>query len=242
MGLRNQWTAIGISLVLLGIIVILATANFPFIPGVVGSLGVVLITSGTIEIGITQMTSREITETVESSVTKNLNKPLSAFYQDRSDRVDVRHRAENAEALWFAWISGSRVTIQAIAEAADSDADLRLVLVHPESRILKEINKATESSISLDGLKEDIRATTRAASKSGFEVRWLEEPQINSFNIINPEHEGAVAELDVFLPFRSPEDRPTIVVSPKSGEELFDRLKDTFENRVWRNAEPPKDD
>jgi len=244
----SDWGWLGIVLVLFGIIAILIADSIPVIPqSVIQSIGTILIASGTIEIGLVWMTSRDMQNTldemqneIESDLEENLQKPLEAFYVKREDSPHIIERAEEAESLWLAWHSGSRTTIQNIATAAENNADLKLILNHPNSGALEEVAKNDRSGNTLQALKEDIRSNTKIAQAEGFEVKWISYSLHNSINIVNPNHEGALAEIDLYLPFRPPEERPSIAVTPASGEVVYNHVKEMYINHLWEQAETPE--
>lgn len=244
----SDWGWLGIVLVLFGIIAILIADSIPVIPqSVIQSIGTILIASGTIEIGLVWMTSRDMQNTldemrkeIESDLEENMQKPLEAFYVKRGDSPHIIQRAEEAESLWLAWHSGSRTTIQNIAAAAENDADLKLILTHPNSGAIEEVAKNDRSGSTLQALKEDILTNTEIAQDEGFEIKWISYSLHNSVNIVNPNYEGALAEIDLYLPFRPPEERPSITVTPTSGEVVYNNVKEMYINHLWEQAEPPE--
>lgn len=113
-----------------------------------------------------------------------------------------------------------------------------LILLNPDKPHLEEYGTGFHSKIEEDlreeyrDISENIRKTTNKASPHMQEVKWLDGCLPFSMMLGDPESGNGEVLIEVYIPHREAYDRPMLIFSQNNYPELFQVLKESYQNML----------
>lgn len=148
------------------------------------------------------------------------------FYEDMAAVVEKYHGLQNelkgVSSAWVSWASGTYYNM--IPDELKVKIN-QMIIVNPDSELLKELAKGDNSSHS--ELIVEINKATRMAKSKNTQVRYSDKPIMYCI-IGDPNADNAWARLLIYLPYTNSQQWSNIVIHKMKNRTLFNRVRDAY--------------
>jgi hypothetical protein len=193
-----------------------------------------MIGAAVVELTIHLYASELLINRVSHAVLNAMRFPIAAFYEERDSLTSATEELKDVQELWAAWHSG---TVAHTKEFFPKGRKGRLILTHPKSVQMKELEKVSEKSA--EGLATDIKELTKALIEKSVDVKWFDGPVCNSILVANPKSNSAWIRVEIVVPKKPAGKRPSFLVKKASNKKLFDTLYESY-IEMWNASKTPE--